>query len=612
MEVKEASAVYLRTTGYKQTEVGVIPEDWDVVPLSALCRSICDGTHFTPHYVSQGIPFYSVENVTANDFSNTKFISESEHMFLVRRCKPERGDILMTRIGSLGDTKLLNWDVNASIYVSLALLKPSERTHPEYLYRYSKSKAFVLDVEKRSLLNATPKKINMGEIGSIPIPVPQSKAEQEAIAEALSDADALIEFLEQLLAKKRHLKQGARQELLTGKKRLPGFIGGWEVKRLGEIAHIKTGSRNNQDKVEDGEYPFFVRSATVEQINCYSYDCEAILVPGEGGIGSIFHYIHGRFDVHQRVYAITQFAPNVSGKYMYLYMTVHFGAHAMQNSVKATVDSLRLPTFQEFEITLPPSEEEQTAIATILSDMDAEIAALEEKLAKVRNIKQGMMQELLTGRIRLVGLTSSADRTPLARKSVSSFPKSHNWQINEAVVISVLAKRFGSENRPLGRKRYTKLAYLLHRYVEKQAEGYLKKAAGPYNPATKYKGPEAIALKNRYVRLHSREKFSGFIAAEKIGEAENYFSKWYGEAVLTWLEQFRYKSNDELEVLATVDMALVELRRGGEIVGLGNVKQIIQDHPEWKSKLDRASFSDESISLAIALCRRLFTSEESD
>jgi type I restriction enzyme S subunit len=192
------------------------------------------------------------------------------------------------------------------------------------------------------------------------------------------------------------------QELLTGKRRLPGFTGARELERLGEIAHIKTGSRNNQDKVEDGKYAFFVRSATVERINSYSYDCEAILVPGEGGIGSIFHYINGRFDVHQRVYAITQFSPDTSGKYVYFYMAKNFGAHAMENTVKATVDSLRLPTFQNFEITMPPSLEEQTAIAAVLSDTDAEIAALETKLAKARQVKQGMMQELLTGRIRLL------------------------------------------------------------------------------------------------------------------------------------------------------------------------------------------------------------------
>ena len=228
------------------------------------------------------------------------------------------------------------------------------------------------------------------------------QAEQRAIAAALSDVDALLAKLDQFIAKKRDLKQAAMQQLLSGQTRLPGFCGEWEVKRLGEVTHIKTGGKNNDDKVIDGEYPLFVRSQTVERINSYSYDCEAILVPGEGGIGSIFHYISGRFDVHQRVYAITQFAPDVSGRFVYLFMLMNFGDHATKNSVRATVDSLRLPTFHEFEVALPPTLKEQTAIAAVLSDMDAEIAALEARRDKTRELKQGMMQELLTGRIRLV------------------------------------------------------------------------------------------------------------------------------------------------------------------------------------------------------------------
>jgi len=234
------------------------------------------------------------------------------------------------------------------------------------------------------------------------IAVPPTRTEQDAIAEVLDNTDTLIESLEQLLAKKRQIKQGAMQGLLTGKRRLPGFRGGWTQTSLGAIAHIKTGGRNNQDKIEDGAYPFFVRSEQVERINTYSHDCEAILVPGEGGIGSIFHYIVGRFDVHQRVYAITSFAPHVVGKFVHLFMSVNFGRHAMENSVKATVDSLRLPTFQEFEVLLPPTKGEQAAIATLLSDLDTELEALEAQLTKARDIKQGMMQALLTGRIRLV------------------------------------------------------------------------------------------------------------------------------------------------------------------------------------------------------------------
>jgi len=216
-----------------------------------------------------------------------------------------------------------------------------------------------------------------------------------------ADVEALSAKVEAHL-KRMGFEQASMQQLLTGKARLPGFTGKWEVKRLGEIAYIKTGKRNNQDKVENGAYPFFVRSETIERINSYSYDCEAILVPGEGGIGSIFHYICGRFDVHQRVYAITNFANGVCGQFIYYWMVMNFGAHALQNTVKATVDSLRLPTFKNFALKLPPTVEEQTAIAGILSDMDAELSALEAKREKTRALKAGMMQELLTGRIRLL------------------------------------------------------------------------------------------------------------------------------------------------------------------------------------------------------------------
>ena len=243
--------------------------------------------------------------------------------------------------------------------------------------------------------------------------------EQTAIATALSDTDALISSLQTLIAKKQAIKLSAMQNLLSGKIRLPEFaqrpdgspkntrqteLGcvpeDWEVVELGSVAFIKTGSKNNQDKKENGQYPFFVRSATVEQIDTYSYDCEAILIPGEGNIGSIFHYINGKFDAHQRVYVIRDFY-NVIGKFVFFALKQNFGKHAMENTVKATVDSLRLPTFQNFKFAIPKSTTEQTAIAQLLSDMDAEIEVLECRLKKTQALKQGMMQALLTGKIRL-------------------------------------------------------------------------------------------------------------------------------------------------------------------------------------------------------------------
>ena len=245
------------------------------------------------------------------------------------------------------------------------------------------------------------KRYYISEYQGIEIPLPPYD-EQQSIAEVLSDVDETSDALDSLITKKRLVKQAVMQQLLTGKVRLDGFGERWEMTRLGHVAHIKTGSKNNQDKVDDGEYPFFVRSPHVERIDSYSFEGEAILVPGEGNIGSIFHYVNGRYDVHQRVYNVSRFAKNVCGKFLYYSMAMNYGSHAMQNTVKATVDSLRLPTFKNFRFPLPTDIAEQRAIAAALTDIDAEIDALEARRDKILAIKQGMMQQLLTGRIRLV------------------------------------------------------------------------------------------------------------------------------------------------------------------------------------------------------------------
>lgn len=193
--------------------------EWEELTLGDVCSEINDGTHYTPTYVSEGVPFYSVENVTANDFTNVKYITQEEHNLLIKRCRPEKGDILLTRIGSIGDTRLIDWDVDASIYVSLALLKTNQKAESAYVYEYTKSSFFIKDIEARSLLNATPKKINMGDIKGVPIKCPKSRDEQLTIAKILSDMRAEINALEQRLEKARNLKMGMMQELLTGKTR---------------------------------------------------------------------------------------------------------------------------------------------------------------------------------------------------------------------------------------------------------------------------------------------------------------------------------------------------------------------------------------------------------
>lgn len=371
---------------YKQTEVGLIPEDWKILPLS---------DHFRI-YAGGDVPKHSLSTTRSESHPRPIFANALKDRGLYgftseRRSK--RDSLTITARGYLGHAEFR--DEEFFPIVRLLVLEPTGQLDARF------TTFAVNDRVKFAFESTGVPQLTAPQVGPYSIAAP-SLPEQRAIATALSDVDALLDGLTQLIAKKRDLKQATMQQLLTGQTRLPGFSGVWVVKLLGDVAHIKTGSRNNEDKIEDGAYPFYVRSATVERINSYSHDCEAVLVPGEGQIGNIFHYINGRFDVHQRVYAITQFAQSVSGRYVHLYMSQHFGAWALQNTVKATVDSLRLPTFQTFEIRLPPTLEEQTAIATVLSDMDAELSALDARLTKTRALKQAMMSELLTGKTRLL------------------------------------------------------------------------------------------------------------------------------------------------------------------------------------------------------------------
>lgn len=385
---------------YKQTEVGLIPSDWEVKKLGDVLKVIGGGAFKSRDATQAGVKWLKIANVGINQavwddesYLPLELIKDNENFLL----KENDYVIALTRPildRKLKIAKLNENDIPALLNQRVGKIEVESQTDIDFAY-FLFQKFETINCLLQSMAGTDPPNLSNKGIYGIDCAIPPTKAEQTAIATALSDADALISSLEKLIAKKHNIKQGAMQKLLQPKE-------GWVVKKLGEIAEIYTGKKNNQDKVENGLYPFFVRSQTIERINTYSFDGEAILIPGEGNIGKIFHYINGKFDYHQRVYKISDFKSGYFSKYIYRYISEYFGRHAMENSVKATVDSLRLPTFQVFEIPFPPTYKEQENIATILSDMDAEINALETKLEKYRKVKLGMMQNLLTGKIRLV------------------------------------------------------------------------------------------------------------------------------------------------------------------------------------------------------------------
>ena len=193
---------------------------WDKTTLGKIC-DIKDGTHQTPHYVEIGIPFYSVETVTIDDFTHVKYISYEEHERLTSSYRIENGDVLMTRIGSIGKGKYVDWEPNASFYVSLALLKfRGNKSLANFIALLTETEEFQKEAMLHSLQFAIPMKINLGQISDIRVIIPTEDKEIKAIITVLNDMSYEIKGLEQKLHKYEQLKQGMMEELLTGKVRL--------------------------------------------------------------------------------------------------------------------------------------------------------------------------------------------------------------------------------------------------------------------------------------------------------------------------------------------------------------------------------------------------------
>ena len=223
-----------------------------------------------------------------------------------------------------------------------------------------------------------------------------SPDEQRAIAEALSDVDGLLTALEALIAKKRAIKQAAMQQLLTGKSRLLGFSGAWETKRLGEIAPLQRGFDLPTSQIQPGSYAVVYSNGVLQHHERAMVKGPGVVTGRSGTIGKV-HFIEKDYWPHNTALWVTSFRENDPKFIYYLYTHINL----VQFLSGSGVPTLNRNDVHQHLVACPPLPE-QRAITTILSDMDAGVAALERRRAKTRAVKQGMMQQLLTGRVRLV------------------------------------------------------------------------------------------------------------------------------------------------------------------------------------------------------------------
>jgi type I restriction enzyme S subunit len=432
--------------GYKQTDVGVIPEDWETRPCSTLSDLITVGIVVRPtqYYTRQGVPALRSANIREDgiDDADMVFISAKSNA-LLSKSQVRAGDVLTVRTGYPGTSAVVPAALAGSNCIDILIMRPSKAISSTYLAEWINSPFGKYQV-LRNQGGLAQQHFNVGDLRNLVVALPM-KAEQEAIAEALIDADTLIDQLELLITKKRQIKQGAMQELLTGKRRIAAFGPAkpqykntdagqipedWGVHALrDEIESLDAGVSVNSTEDEVGvdvDNIYILKTSSVangifnpnECKRVARNDLKRVKLPARANCIVISRmntpdlvgecgYINEDYPhlfLPDRLWMIrfrsrTEICPKwlnhllSSAVYKRKLKEVATGTSgSMKNISQDALLSLRVPW---------PEPKEQFAIANIISDMDAELKAIEDELAKARGLKQGMMQELLTGRIRL-------------------------------------------------------------------------------------------------------------------------------------------------------------------------------------------------------------------
>lgn len=417
--------------GYRQTEVGVIPEDWDIRTLGFLTTLLTNGFvgTATSAYVESddGVLYIQGYNVIENGFNfrGIKRVSESFHL-RNKKSNLQAGDMLTIQTGDIGVTAVVPPELAGSNCHALIIsrFKKGGAAPRFYCHHFNsdRGRAAFKGIET----GTTMKHLNCGDMKQLLLPSPPVE-EQHAIASALDDADALLSGLDKLIAKKRDLKQATMQQLLTGQTRLPGFSETWEVRRFGQLANIRSGGTPSTgiDRFWDGDIPWCTPT-DITQLNGSKYlsntsrtitqegllNSSAELIPANSVVMTSRATI-GECAINLVPVSTNQgfknFVPfastNVEFFYYLLLMQKQGFIRLCAGSTFLEIGKAQLASY---EVHLPSTKEEQAAIAVVLSDMDAELSALESRREKIRVLKQGMMQELLTGKTRLQILEAEA------------------------------------------------------------------------------------------------------------------------------------------------------------------------------------------------------------
>ena len=426
------------TPGYKQTEIGVFPEDWDIEKLINLSDGgMQNGTFYECSRKGTGVYFLNVGNLYETAPVTTQALERFDATKdEIDRFRVKNGDLFFTRSSIVpSGIAYCNWykdtDDKVTVFDShvVRFKTDTNKVDPMYLYLQCVSQA-----SRRYFISnakvATMTTIDQSQIGNCLIPVPPV-TEQANIADAVSDIDGMISMLDGLVSKKKAIKQGAMQELLTSKKRLPGFSGEWQTFAFGELFDFipnnafTRAQMSNSGKVKNIHYgdiltkygayvdgsndsiPYISKEVDLSRFadRCYLQSGDIIIADTaeDEAVGKALEVVNVNCPILAGQHTLMcrpkiKFADKFLGYYL---NAACYHDQLLPYIVGTKVSSVSKASVAQTKLVVPEYEEQQ-AIAEILSNMDSEIDALEQKLAKYRQVKQGMMQQLLTGKIRLV------------------------------------------------------------------------------------------------------------------------------------------------------------------------------------------------------------------
>lgn len=595
-------------TRFKDTEVGRIPEDWEVNTIGEISDVKTGPFGSALHsddYVLNGVPIITVEHIGHIDINisnGVPKVGKSDYHRL-NSYVLKKNDLVFSRVGSVDRCSYVSENEDGWLFsgrlLRVRLKRNIDSLYLTYHLQTDEAKKRVVSVAVGLAMPS----INTKILSGVSVVIPKNKSEQTRIATALSNIDALISELGRLIEKKRAIKQGAMQQLLTGKKRLKGFTEPWVETTLGEhILFLRTGLNprvhfklNTPDAdcfyitvrelqgfdIITSEQTDKINHSAVERIDERSrLKIGDVLFSGTGTIGqtALVKEKPNNWGIKEGIYAITPNSKTLDSLFLiyYLHTTSVISLFSSMSS-GSTINSIPMAKLLELPLRLP-SLPEQSAIASVLSSMDEGISALESKQAKYKQIKQGMMQQLLTGKIRLV------------ETAVKTNVTSANVHFRRSVLAAEIAERL-YEEPTFGHVKMEKILFLTERLCHIDiGSHYHRDAAGPYDNRA-LRSIDSQLKKQKWFEVRRTEKGNRYVPMQNCGKHKTYFAKYYSAVLPTFdkiINTFKTQNTERCEIVATLYSAWEDLLHSNKpFTDADIVNEVLNNWHESKKRISQ-------------------------